>query len=330
MRPRRSILTAGFVAIDAVRRDGAVAHTAGGTAANVAAILSHLGWDTGVLGVVGRDPAGTFLRSDLRRRGVRVSNLLADPRVSTPVVIHDVLDSGHRFSFRCPECGRPLPRAWPLPTGTAASFLARPQHVATFAFDRANTGTITVATELRRRGALVVFEPSTPGRDGLAREAASIAHILKYSIERSRHLPDPLLEARPGQLQVRTRGAGGVDYRYGRRQWTHLPAAPTLVVDAAGAGDWMTAGLIASLRGSVAARLSSSAARRALDRAQVLAALSCGFPGALGLASLTPDQIRARARRASTYPPVVLGSVGAAPGRTRQRRSCPVCLSPRP
>jgi fructokinase len=287
-RSGRSVLTGGFIALDAICEEDRLHHCAGGTAANVAANLAYLGWRAAVTGVVGRDAAGRRLRSDLRRAGVDTVFVRSRSVTRTPVVVHEVLPSGHRFRFRCPACSRTLPRHRPLAVEDARRVVARAAPANVFVFDRASAACLLIAEKVRARGALIVFEPSSRGRPAAVERALELAHVLRYSSERASHLPVAVRRARVGQLQVRSVGKRGVDFRVGRGGWTRMGGIRTPLVDAAGAGDWLTAGLLAYLPSLAPGRLSAASVEEALARAQALAALSCAYAGARGLAAIPP------------------------------------------
>ena len=99
------------------------------------------------------------------------------------------------------------------------------------------------------QGALIVFEPSSVGDSRLFHEARALTHILKYSHERLGHLSEG--EATDGPLlEIETFGEEGLRYRSrlpssASQGWEGLKAyAVDQVKDAAGAGDWCTAGII--------------------------------------------------------------------------------------
>src|SRR5438094_530879 len=92
-----SCLSMGFVALDVIIHGERLGHAAGGTAANVAANLAFFGWRSAVAGVVGDDPAGRHLVSDLSAAKVDVSDVRKSSGAQTPVVIHEILDHSHRF-----------------------------------------------------------------------------------------------------------------------------------------------------------------------------------------------------------------------------------------
>ena len=284
---RRSptVLCSGFVALDVVKHRGQiVAHRAGGTAANVAANLAFLGWHAEVAGRIGRDRAGKVLRDDLSRSHVLVTNLHRESTLSTPLVLHEVVQRGHRFRFSCPVCGRRFPRYQPLAAEDIPSVLKRRPSV--LFIDRANSATALLAEHFRDAGALVVFEPSTPGDSGAFTTMVQLAHIVKYSRERLSGFRATLaaMTRRQDQLWISTAGAAGSRY-WLKGRWHEVDAYPTRSIDAGGAGDWMTAGILAGLPGVTLADLDQEAIGAAIQFGQALAAVSCAFLGARGLSS---------------------------------------------
>ncbi len=60
-----------------------ISPSGGGHAHNTAVSLSRLGLKVGVLGKVGHDPFGDFLKEDLRKEGVDISKITVSPKLGT-------------------------------------------------------------------------------------------------------------------------------------------------------------------------------------------------------------------------------------------------------
>jgi fructokinase len=187
---------------------------------------------------------------------------------------------------------------------------------------------------------VVVFEPSGVGDLGLFCEAWRLAHVVKYSHERLRDLADLELTRADREavlLEVETLGSGGLRYRSRlpgsrMRGWQTLEAvhAPE-VKDAAGSGDWCTAGLLDKLARTGLAGLKRAPAeklREAIRHGQALAAWNCGFEGARGgMYEMNPSEFCEQVER--------IASGAHAPSRTCGRHGsqvgpslsglCPAC-----
>lgn len=289
------IVSAGYMPLDIVTTHDTVMHQAGGTAANVAAILAYLGWGAVLTGQTGDDEAGDVLLNDLRSAGVDTEQIQRPVGMQTPRLVHSVRPDGHSFAYRCPECRRSLPRMRPLTIDQAEQCLAVHRHADVYFFDRANVGTLLLAEHYAGSGAVIVFEPSVPANAERLQRAAAVAHIIKHSDDRSvGGLEDIGVRPRRGQLRVVTHGAEGLELRSGGRRARRLPALATLAVDTGGAGDWTTAGLIATA--ASAGELREDAIEDGLRFGQALAALSCTAIGARGLMRLTRRTVLRRAR----------------------------------
>ncbi len=321
------LLAAGYAALDTICHEGRIAHRAGGTATNVATILSWLGWETQLVAVIGDDPAGRRLRAELKKIGVGLDLLSCIAGARTPQIIHEIESGMHRFLFRCPGCGRRFPRSRPLSKARAAEVLDQLGDVDVFFFDRANPGTLALAESLRDRGALVVFEPSVPAQSPAMQRAAGLAHLIKFSDEGLSALWSKLPAHAVDQVQVVTRGEHGAVARIGGASWVESIAFAAETVDPCGAGDWTTAGMLYELDGNKT--FDEYELVESLRLGQALAALNCEWPGARGLLEhTTPGEalsdatslIRARPRRRPN-----------SSSRRRTRRSgdmCDACLDP--
>ena len=224
------------MALDVIRYDGSVRQSAGGTAANVAANLAHLGWTSQLVGRIGDDAQARRILSDLRTAGVGIDLLVPDPSIETPVVVHEVLPPRHRFDLSCPECGRASPRYRPpsseLFDEAFPADAIRPGHDVVFV-DRASAFSVELLARAAERGALTVFEPSSRGTEAASRAAAGHAAILRWSAETRPRLHPSTLAARDGQLQIESvsaaacaggwagglAGTGAGGDRAGRRCW---------------------------------------------------------------------------------------------------------------
>lgn len=161
-----------------------------------------------------------------------------------------------------------------------------------FYFDRVTPASLRLAKWAKDAGALVLFEPSSVGDEKPFQRAIDLCHVLKYSHDRLGHIPD-LAAAQSPQLIVETLGAQGLRMRWGGR-WSALPAFNTDVFeDAAGSGDWCSAGFLHSVGAKGAEgfhRSERTDLERALKFGQALATLNCRFEGARGLMSFMDHQ----------------------------------------
>ena len=130
----------------------------------------------------------------------------------------------------------------------------------------------------------MLFEPSSIGDERTFQRAIDTCHVLKYAKDRLGHVPD-LAAVKHPRLIIETCGADGLKVRW-RGRWSHFPAfqAPGFV-DAAGSGDWCSAGLIHQIarRSPINwAKIRKTDIERALRIGQAMAAINCGFEGARG------------------------------------------------
>jgi sugar/nucleoside kinase (ribokinase family) len=268
---------------------------AGGTCGNVLTILKFLGWCSFPVARVKNDTAGKIVRRDLKRLGVSVRFLGLKPHASTPVVVQRIRTRGsgipsHSFSWACPGCGARLPGYQPVAAGVVRRTTANLPIASVCFLDRVSRGAITLAEWFREHGAVVFFEPSAAGDPNLMKEALGLAHIVKYSHERSLELSRSISNSRP-LLEIETLGTDGLRYRSRlntcrKANWQHLdPFEVQRAKDTAGAGDWCSAGIIDKLAVAGSAtfgRVSADCVDAALRYGQALAAWNCRFEGARG------------------------------------------------
>ena len=344
LRLKPTVVGTGLVALDVVVSDTEVNYFAGGTCGNVLTVLGYLGWDAKPIARLNDDLSAKWLIGDLEKLGIDTSFVTTTEDGSTPVIIQKIKKAAdgtptHSFSFRCPCCGSYLP-GYKSILGSAATELAEelPQHQVFF-FDRVSRGTLNLAKESADRGALVVFEPSGIGEPRLFREAWSLAHVVKYSNDRLRDIADLDLKSVRNDLllEVETLGSSGLRYRSRMPNakstgWQTLAAIPTVAMkDAAGSGDWCTAGVLNRLsRGGLMGFLKVDQVRLndALRYAQALAAWNCAYEGARGgMYQFSKSQFDRQIRRLLTgkaiRPPAdVLGAVC-----DDLSKLCPTCES---
>lgn len=284
---------------------------AGGTCGNVLAILSYLGWKARPVARLNDDLASATVLKDLKRCGVSLEFIRCKPLSDTPIIVHRIRrDRGgkglHRFSFHCPTCGSWYPGFRAVHATAARRIVPILGHVDVFFFDRVSRSAIVLAQECAVRGALIVFEPSANGDPRLMREAISVSHVLKYASERMRgRMPDG--RGAHLLLEIETHGCDGLRFRsnlqrYQARKWQQLDASQVgRVTDAAGAGDWCTAGIIHKLGRGGFDQFRKTTKRflvEALTYGQAGAAWNCKFEGARGgMEHLKRNAFQAAVRR---------------------------------
>jgi fructokinase len=265
----------------------------------VLTILSYLGWHSAPLSRLSPGAAAERVLADLRKWEVSAEFISLEDGGSTPIIIERIArtEAGepyHSFSWRCPGCGAHLPGYKSLRAGVARELAGRLPTSQVFFFDRVSRAALHLARACSDGGAVVVFEPSSVGDPDLFREGWCLAHLVKYSHERLRDIADLELKRseRDGVLlEVETLGAEGLRYRSrlpkGRTNgWRQLNALkPETFKDAAGSGDWCTAGLLERLaRGGLLGFQATTGEQLqdALRYGQALASWNCGFEGARG------------------------------------------------
>lgn len=267
---------------------------AGGTCGNVLAILSYLGWKARPIARIGDDIAGNLVRDDLRRWGTDIKYLSLRPVAKTPVIVEKIRSDRngipfHTFSFYCPSCSRRFPGFQPV-TAKGIEPVKRVVAEADVLFiDRVSKSSLILAEIASSAGITIVFEPPNVNESKSFARILEIADIVKYSHDRIDELPRS--HSQTGRLDIQTLGRGGLRFRSpGEANWQHLQAEPIeKLVDAAGSGDWLTAGFLYSLcrtangiNKNLKKDLKQESLVRALTVGQKLAAWNCSFRGARG------------------------------------------------
>lgn len=292
-----SVFGTGLIALDVIY--GLDAETprfhAGGTCGNVLAALSYLGWHSFPISRLARDEAGMIVRADLARWGVRQDFIELEPTASTPVIVEQIVRTKrgvpvHRFHLACQRCGGWFPSFRPLREDTAIETVPSLGRPRVFFADRVSKGIVRLAEHFAESGALVFFEPCGTGEAKLFTQMLQLSHVVKYSQDRVKSFLDILQSATP-LLQIETLGEDGLRYqsrlpRAKTNGWRKIDAIDVAdVKDAAGSGDWTTAGLINCVGRSGAsqfAKLDDDSLSTAFKQAQAMAAWNCQYEGARG------------------------------------------------
>jgi fructokinase len=309
-----AVVGTGLISLDVVvgAQQGATPrYWAGGTCGNVLAILAYLGWRSYPAATLGKDIAADMVIEDFARFDMQLQFLTRDTARHTPIIVEKIRirpdgTPRHRFVWTCPTCGAWLPGYRTLLASQAAAVAQKMPDAKVFFFDRISRGALALARASVARGALVVFEPNGIKDGRLFQEALQVSHIIKYSRERVG--PLRVLDKCEGRkLEIETLGDEGLRYRVVEGQKKSLgskelgPYPISDFKDAAGAGDWCTAGIIHCLgrHGAVGFnRANLKQIKEALNVGQALAAIKCRFEGPRGIMYyLKKDQLEVAFRK---------------------------------
>jgi sugar/nucleoside kinase (ribokinase family) len=309
------IIGSGLIVLDIILNNGdsSPIFKAGGTCGNVLAGLSYMGWESVAVARSGTDSAGRLMMKNLSDCGVNVASVTREDSFKTPRIVERLKSNGtnpkHTFLLRCPACLSYLPRFQSPTLEVVEPVISDHEVPAVFFFDRVSPAILRLAQKYRDLGALIFYEPNNLRNLQDIERAVALCHVIKYSggetEAASTTKEDCLLKKNNPPLIVKTLGKEGILFSLSKSDvWHHQKgAAVNKLWDTCGAGDWCTVGLLyflnefaASKRISLRDTLSSyPLIKIALQYAQMLSALSCGFVGARGLSDAVArnDLIRA-------------------------------------
>ena len=295
----RMFAVVGEALVDLVgqRGDRTFAAHPGGSPANVALGLARLGVPVTLSTRLGRDAFGHMVTSHLEASGVTVDPGL-DPRGNTSLAIATLAAGVASYDFRIEWDLAAMP---PLPvetrclhTGSLATALPPGNRAVVDLVRREHErGRVTVSYDPNVRPALLGSrEQASPGIEHLV----ALSDVVKvsdedlrwlYPGERDEDVARRWLSMGPG-LVVVTRAGEGV-YTVSRNLEVRRPAVPVDLVDTVGAGDSFTSGLLDGLRRAdlvggarrdALAAVDESTLVSVLERAALVAAITCSRPGA--------------------------------------------------
>lgn len=286
----------GLVALDVIL-NGSPATPAklcvGGSCGNILSILSYLGWDSKPIARLSNSVATKNILKDFKNFNVNTDLLTKTEDGSTPIIIHRILkdkngNPKHRFEFRVPGTNIWLPNYKPVLSSAVESITNKQSDAKVFYFDRVSRASIDLAKHYKNKGALIIFEPSSYKEEKQFTECLQVADVIKFSSERIPNYTD-LFPSPIAALEVETLGNEGLQYRLkaDKKGWKKIsPFKLNNVIDAAGAGDWCTSGIINELA-QEGIKSFKTANRETVEQAliigQALGAINCTFDGARGI-----------------------------------------------
>lgn len=287
----------GFVAADVlmIGRDRVKANQtyAGGSCGNVLSILSYLNWTSYPIARLGGDPRAAAVLDDLKSFNVRTSFISNGKGGITPTIIVRLTKDTNgqtvsKFEWKDPSSGAWLPRYRPLPKRVAEEVRPQLPEADVFYFDRSEVSSLILARDLKAKGAVIFFEPSSLKEgDSVFEECLVVADVIKYSADR---IPNGFGDLAMGaKIEIQTLGEHGLRFRYRQRShfvpWKYLPALDRIPGDSTGCGDWCSAGVIEMMCSGGRAHfqeLSEFHITSALKFGQALATLNVAYDGARG------------------------------------------------
>ena len=229
-----------------------IAESVGNTCGNVAAILPYLGVQTYPIVHLDQSEQGYLIKDDLQRYGADVRFVQNSANGGTTLLRcthkRDKMTGEHTTSFRATSPGSRFPRRrFMRVRDEAPAFMENLDFVPDiFFFDAAEAGLRYLASELRKKGTLVYFEPESDADKAKFLKAVEVSDIVKFSHEKVGNLD--FVAPNSDKLFIRTMGAEGLEFNLCGQGWVKIDPVPNdNVVDWEGAGDWTTSQFIACL-----------------------------------------------------------------------------------
>lgn len=287
------------IAIDIIKSEANEEYSIGGTAANVASILSQLGLKVSLLIPQYNDLYCDLLFEQLRLRKIDAI-VFGKSKFSTPRIIEHCNDGKHIFETRCSKCGKILTKlTLPSPANIQKIGGDAWQDLGAFFFDRISDGIRVGIQRAHTSRAWVYYEPNCCRQFSTFCNNVAQADIAKFSAEAIPQsyiakLSSELSKQSETKLLIVSEGSAGLKYALKTasgdfEKWVHLdPSTISNIADTSGAGDWLTASFLWFLLNKypkVQSELHTNVIRQLLADAQDVAAQSCLYLGAQGIFS---------------------------------------------
>ncbi len=280
----------GLVALDVIynKPDIQPNFLAGGSCGNVLTILSYMGWDSYPIIRLGDDVEGKRIIEDMKKWKVKTKFIEKESGTNSPRIIERIFGGErpkHRFYTKC-EHNKWLPNRKAFLLKSLESIQNKIPKSNVFYFDRATPSAYEMAVRLKKQNTLVVFEPPRFLKDDKTfLKCLKIADIVKHCYEQAEHTEKAKINP---PLEIRTKGEEGLEYKakfLKQQSWKKLDAISTdNLIDAAGSGDWLSAGMIHVLRSYESLeQVTEERLEDALNFGQTLASFNCSFAGARGM-----------------------------------------------
>lgn len=229
----------------------------GGNAANTATSLAKLGMSVALIGKVGDDAFGAYLRGAFAAQGVDVCGLATDKVAPTAATIVTVHSDAERSFLHVPGANATFTADdvdWAVAEGSKILHIAGPQLMTAFEGE----GMAAVAAEGQRRGLLTtldtVMNPRSLGWAGIESTLPYLDWAIP-SLEEAAQLTgerDPIAQVK----KLKAHGAKNVAIKLGAEGCYispadapafSVPAIPVNAIDSLGAGDAWSAGFVTGL-----------------------------------------------------------------------------------
>ena len=268
-----------------------VTECVGNTCGNVACILSYLGVKTFPIAHLDLSEQGLQIKSDLQRYGADVRFVKNSINGGTTLLRcthkRDKMTGEHSTSFRATSPGSRFPRRRFLRVrDEAPAFMENLDFKPDIFFiDAAEAGLRYLASELRKQGTLVYFEPESDADKNKFLKAIEVSDIVKFSHEKVTDMT--FVSQYTDKLFIRTLGAEGLEFNLCGQGWVKVASVPNdNVVDWEGAGDWTTSQFIACLCENDIVSISQmtvNSVREYLELACKTASCSVSYLGSKGM-----------------------------------------------
>lgn len=249
-----SILGLGLMCLDIVYYNGMPKIMSGGSCANVISVLAQVGMNCTVLREKYSDSFESVLYDSLSAFGVK-QTLYKNTSLETPRVIELLDESHHDFLTWCPKCGKKVLNIH-MPT---VNNITKVDSIQLKDFellycDRTSKGIIHLMDVIHENNGLVVYEPNSGRNLKSLLNSAKHADIVKFSNQRiSFSIANQLRETSNLKMIIVTMGEKGLMFSHvcqnGKMSdWIEVKSEfKGPIVDASGAGDWLSAGFIVEL-----------------------------------------------------------------------------------